>query len=335
MEMATYMQPQATTGLYIRSQTKVFQQFFFDSPYSNILDLVVDDNGNIYAACEPEGLVYKITTNGNASVLYDADENEIHCLAIDRNGILYAGTSSGVPPVLHSPTPTPPEAQLPLLMEELSDESSTAWLDYILSDTNMNNIKQPSTKEDYVGEEIKEKPITAERNSVYRIDKDGRVREIFAVQKSFILCLTVDGNNDVFVGTGNKAKLFKINNNEEASLLYEFCESQVLDILLYKDGSKYMVTGNNANIYQLSNEYSNEGTYESTVHDTSYISTWGCISWKGKMPSQTEIKLSTRSGNNRKPDITWSDWSQEYQLNSEKIKKSFSPLHTISGYPYD
>ena len=172
-------------------------------------------------------------------------------------------------------------------------------------------------KDIYAENGMREMPVIAEMNSVYRIDKDGRVRKIFAVE-GFILCLTIDDNNDILVGTGNKAALFKIDSNNEASFLYDFSESQVLDILSYKDGINYMATGNNANVYQLSSAYSREGTYESIVHDTTYVSSWGCISWKGQAPSQTNIILSTRSGNNRKPDITWSDWTRGYQSNGEK-----------------
>lgn len=309
-------------GVIYKISNKGIPSVFFDSPSSNILDLVIDDDDIIYAACEPEGFIYKINPNGNASVLYDSDEEEIHCLAINKDGVLYAGTSSGIPPVLHTPAFTePPEVQLPLLMEEFPGEPGNVWLDYVLSaDDDMEVLDQPPKKDVPAENGSREMPVIPEMNSVYRIDKDGRVREIFVVEDSFILCLAVDNNNDVLVGTGNKAKLFKINNKEEVSLLHNFSESQILDILSFKDGIKYMATGNNANIYQLTGGYSNEGIYESIVHDNKYISSWGCISWKGKMPPQTNIKLSTRSGNNKKPDITWSDWSQEYQLNGGRIE---------------
>ena len=308
-------------GVIYKISDRGIPSVFFDSPSSNILDLVIDNYGNIYAASEPEGLIYKITPDGKASVLYDAEEDEIHCLAIDKNGVLYAGTSSGTPPVLRAPTPPVlPEVLLPLLMEEFPGEPSDVWLDYVLPDNNLEITDQPSMKDAYAENGIEERPVMPEMNSVYRIDKDGRVREIFVVKDSFILCLAVDDNNDVLVGTGNRAKLFKINSNEEPSLLYDLNESQILDILSYKDGVKYMATGNNANIYQLSGAYSNEGTYESAVHDTSYISSWGCISWKEKIPSQTNILLSTRSGNNKKPDSTWSDWTREHQQNGGKIQ---------------
>ncbi len=307
-------------GVIYKISDKGIPSVFFDSPLSNILDLVIDNDGNIYACCEPEGLIYKITPDGNASVLYDTDEDEIHCLAIDKNGVLYAGTSSGTPPVLRTPAPPAlPEVLLPLLMEKFPGEPGNVWSDYFLSDNDMEITAPPPMKDSYAENGMKERPVIPEMNTVYRIDKDGRVRKIFAVE-GFILCLTIDDNNDVLVGTGNKAALFKIDSNNEASLLYDFSESQILDILSYKDGINYMATGNNANVYQLSNAYSREGTYESIVHDTTYVSSWGCISWKGTTPLQTNIILSTRSGNNRKPDITWSNWTRGYQSNGEKIK---------------
>ncbi|KHE91169.1 MAG: hypothetical protein SCABRO_03020 [Candidatus Scalindua brodae] len=308
------------SGIIYKISDKGIPTVFFDSPFSNILDLVIDNDGNIYASCEPEGLIYKITPNGHASVLYDAEEDEIHCLAIDKNGVLYAGTSSGTPPMLRAPAPPAlPEALLPLLMESFSGEPSDVWLNSFMSENDIQTTAPPLMKDAYAENGMREMPVIPKMNAVYRIDKDGRVRKIFAVE-GFVLCMTIVDNNEILVGTGNKAALFKIDSDNEASLLYDFRESQILDILSCKDGINYMATGNNANVYQFSNSYSHEGAYESIVHDTKYVSSWGCISWKGKTPSQTNITLSTRSGNNRKPDITWSDWSRELQSNGEKIK---------------
>ena len=165
-------------------------------------------------------------------------------------------------------------------MEKFPGEPSDVWLNGFLSENDIETTAPPLMKDAYAENGMREMPVIPEMNSVYRIDKDGRVRKIFAVE-GFILCLTIDDNNEILVGTGNKAALFKIDSNNEARLLYDFSESQVLDILSYKDGINYMATGNNANIYQLSSAYSREGTYESIVHDTTYVSSWGCISWKG------------------------------------------------------
>ena len=139
---------------------------FFDSPFSNILDLVIDNDGNIYASCEPEGLIYKITPNGNASVLYDADEDEIHCLAIDKNGVLYAGTSSGTPPVLRAPAPPAlPEVLLPLLMEKFPGEPSDVWLNGFLSDNDIESTTPPLMKDAYAENGMREMPVIQEMNT--------------------------------------------------------------------------------------------------------------------------------------------------------------------------
>ncbi len=308
-------------GIIYKISSEGTPSVFFDSPYSNILDLVIDSENNIYAASEPKGLIYKITVNGDASVLYDAKEDEIHCLAIgNKNGILYAGTSSGTPPALPvSSSPAKSQAQLPPPIEGFPYESSAVFLNG--GTANTKNAEQPSLEEGYIDDKIKRPPVASKKNAVYSIDKDGRVKKVLSAKKAFVLCINIDDNNDVLVGTGNKANLFKINNtNGEDTLLYnDFYSSQILDILTYKDGRKYISTGNNAGIYQLSDGYSKKGVYESTVHYAGYISYWGSITWKGKTSPLTEIKLTTRSGNSKKPDATWSDWSREYIHSGEKI----------------
>jgi hypothetical protein len=62
----------------------------------------------------------------------------------------------------------------------------------------------------------------------------------------------------------------------------------------------------------LSSGYANRGTYESEVRDADTVATWGTISWRGSTPTGSRIEISTRSGNTRLPDDTWSQWSQTY-----------------------
>ncbi|MCP5005966.1 MAG: hypothetical protein GY941_18815 [Planctomycetes bacterium] len=284
---------------------------FFDSPSTNILDLVTGSDNAVYAACEPEGIIYKVTQGGRASVLYDTKEDEVHCLAIDKNDVLYAGTSAGTPPTLPALIPLQPELiPLPPPVSETSFEINA----------NLYGLENSSvdTGDEKAGEAI-ELFDTTVQNTVYRIDNERRVRELLTIEDSFVLCLCVDGNDDLLVGTGNKARLLKIDIRGDVSLLYNFEESQVLDIITCSDGTQSIATGNNATVYGLTNDYSGRGNYESRVYDTSYVSMWGCISWNSHVPPQTGIRLFTRSGNSRRPDITWSEWSPGYEQSGEKI----------------
>src|SRR5213076_1072745 len=54
------------------------------------------------------------------------------------------------------------------------------------------------------------------------------------------------------------------------------------------------------------------GTYESDARDAQMLATWGSLRWRGTVPRDGKIELSTRSGNTETPDETWSAWSPAY-----------------------
>ena len=70
-------------------------------------------------------------------------------------------------------------------------------------------------------------------------------------------------------------------------------------------------TGNPGKLWTLTTTYGEEGTLESTVHDAQSLSRWGKLSWEAETAEGTAISFSTRTGNTKKPDDTWNDWSEE------------------------
>ncbi len=68
-------------------------QPLFTSPEANILALATDKDGNVYAGSGPDGIVYKITPDGQSRVFYDAPEPNISALAVGADGSVYAGTT--------------------------------------------------------------------------------------------------------------------------------------------------------------------------------------------------------------------------------------------------
>ncbi len=55
--------------------------------------LIQDSQGNIYAGTGDGGKIYKITKEGQVSLLFDSPETDIISLAIDSSDNLYAGSS--------------------------------------------------------------------------------------------------------------------------------------------------------------------------------------------------------------------------------------------------
>src|SRR5207244_9031368 len=75
----------------------------------------------------------------------------------------------------------------------------------------------------------------------------------------------------------------------------------------------YVATTNIAKLVRLRATPSREGSYESPVKDTRFISRWGTLAWRGETAEGSKLECFTRSGNTDRPDQTWSDWAGPYR----------------------
>ncbi|MEX1017292.1 MAG: hypothetical protein WDZ31_11165 [Phycisphaeraceae bacterium] len=68
-----------------------------ETAQSNVLTLVMDRNGQLYAGTDTDGLIYRLTETGpdewEPFVLYDAPEPEVAALLVLDDGTVYAGTA--------------------------------------------------------------------------------------------------------------------------------------------------------------------------------------------------------------------------------------------------
>lgn len=250
----------------------------FDSPESHILSLVVDEQDNLYAGSEGQGIIYKINKEGEVFALYDPPQNEVRALALDSLGNLFAATL-GKEIV---PAPLPP---------------TLATLPFPPS-------PQPGKEK---------RPAMAADSIVYKITPLGDRQEWFRSPDPLLLSMLIDDRDNLYLGTGNRGLIYKINSRQEALALVKASEPQVLSLTLDEKGYLGFGTGNLGRLYTFSSiHYAKEGTFESQVHDASFVSRWGNISYKGNTPGETTITLATRSGNTARPDAIWSKWSKEY-----------------------
>lgn len=285
---------------------------FFDSSQSHILDMIVDREDNLYACSEPDGLIYKITPDGKAFVIYDAEEGEVHCLAIDSVGNLYAGTASGARPQVPVTPRAPPAAPFPEPLPSMEVGPPVG-----INDLQQEIRPPPQPPRRPAIKPAARPPLygrTPERvNFVYKITPDGIIKKILEVQRGFIFALCVDGDNNVYVGTGNEARLYKIDKDEKVSTLLEVEESQILSFLFMRQRGLFFGTGNKGCLYKLSQTYAPTGIFKSSVFDAEINSSWGNISWDADVPEGTGLTITTRTGNSEKPDDTWSKWSIEHR----------------------
>jgi hypothetical protein len=66
-----------------------------DTDESNLVSMISDGHGGVYAGGDSKGRVFRVTADGTASTVFDASEDEIKALAIGADGALYAAALSG------------------------------------------------------------------------------------------------------------------------------------------------------------------------------------------------------------------------------------------------
>ena len=62
---------------------------------THIMCLGFDSKGNLLAGSVPNGLIYRISPQGKAFVIYQAALPEVHDLAVDSQGRIFAATLGG------------------------------------------------------------------------------------------------------------------------------------------------------------------------------------------------------------------------------------------------
>lgn len=293
---------------------------FFDSPETNLLDILIDRYDNVYVGTEPGGLVYKIAPSGQAQVLYDASEGEIHCLAMDSVGNVYAGTASGAPAQVPAAPPPQPPLQAGIVTSIFKEEKS--WdlnLPEELPMAQASSVQQQRAAAKGAEAPPKITGFPTAPNYVYKITQDGLAQKILEIGQAFILGMSFDAQNNLYVVTGNMPGVYKVFKDETSSNLVRVEEMQALCCHNTNNNELYFGTGNLGRVYKISPFFWKEGTFISNVLDTTAPSNWGSIYWTGVQPEGTRVIMATRSGNCEKPDSTWSGWSLPYTESGERI----------------
>ena len=272
--------------------------------------LTFDDSGNLYAATGTAGKIYKIAPAGEATVHFDSEETNIRSLLYSRNtlyagsggkGIIYRISDDGEASVVHQTA----EKEVPVLIAGADDNIYAAAITSAPPQPGGQN--RPSLPPPSGGGPPEEK-----KSYIYQIQKDGVVSKIWTAPAPLILSMVFEGEDQLLIGTGDEGKIFRVDIDGDFISLGKCEASQILAMHRVAGTDKLLLaTGNSAKIYELTTEYKAEGSIESKPYNTRAISRWGRLRWEAVLKEGTSIAFATRSGNTKKPDNTWSEWSEE------------------------
>jgi predicted nucleic acid-binding protein len=278
---------------------------FYDSQETNLICLTIDANANIIAGSDPNGYVYRISPDGKPFVLYDSGMREIHEVQVDSQGDIYfiamnAASGSSFPepksttPELVSGDPVAVGLSLSVTADK-PDKKTTDELPAQKGTSNRSSRREASNL----------------KSGIYCVRKDNTVDTLWTSENESAYGILPQTDGKILFSTGTKGKIYSLDKEKKLTLLLETTEEQTTK-LIPAGKEIFVCTSNLAKIYRLSSALSPQGSYESETKDTQSTSTWGSINWRAIVPTATSIKVYTRTGNTRKPDRTWSEWSKAY-----------------------
>lgn len=284
------------SGIIYRIDSGGRVEKYFDTEEKYVWDISSNAKSDIYVATGEKGKIYRISAKGKAQLIYESSDPNITRLGWS-DGKLYA-TTSGSGKIYEIPKDGKPRVIYQTEEEEILafeiEEEGILW----------------------VGANSKDNSVS----SVYRVDPDGTARKVWSCPDSAIYSFTL-WNEKLLVGTGsggpseNQGKIYALDAEGNSTLLIKCDDSAVL--CLTKPDGVWVGTGNLGRVYRLWETLSKEGVIISETYDTEGLSSWGRISWEAEIKSGTRVELFTRSGNSKKVDDTWSDWSGPYANNAK------------------
>ena len=277
---------------------------FYQTKTTHAISLALESDGHLLVGTESPGRLFRLDANGKPFVLLDSPYTEIHTLKIDSKGIIYAAAVSGSG---GSNTPPPP----PSIPEPAQQATATVSVSTEITAIAVVEPPPQSGASTMTGPERQNTGPSA--GGVYRITPDGAWDLIWSSREDSPYDVAVEPDGSVLVATGNKGKIYRLAGDPmQPTLLTRATAQQVTALVRDNEGRVTFSTSNPGKVLRLSQMRADRGTYTSDVRDAQTIATWGAIRWQAGAPQGTRVEISTRSGNTRTPDETWSDWTSPY-----------------------
>jgi len=277
---------------------------FYRTKTTHATALSFDKSGNLLVGTGSPGKVIRVDQDGKGFVLLDTTFQEIRGLHFDGKGMLFAtamngrpGFSSGpiIPPVIDQPVSTTGRAPVPTVTVS-AEITSIAVID-------STDTSSPTPRG----------AAGAAKGAVYRISPDGVWDQVWESREDVPYDVTFDATGAPIVATGNKGKLYRLEGDPlRPTLLTRAGAQQITTFVKNARGQLFIATANPGKLFRVSSERAPRGSYESAALDAQMLATWGSIRWRGSVPKDAKIEISTRSGNTETPDETWSTWSAPY-----------------------
>ena len=247
----------------------------WDAHDKHVVSLARGDDRHLLAGTSDEAVLHRVSLDGRGEALQDFEAEEVRAIARVGDAVVVAVNDfeKTTPPLALGP----PAAKGTKIVLAAAGTPSSAG-----------TLPRPGQRK--------------AKAALYRLERDGRIEQIFAIADGYFTSLAVDeARGDVYAASGTEGRVYRIAADRTASLAIDLSERQAL--ALVRAGGAFLVgTGDAGAIYRARPATDGAATYLSRVFDAEARASWGLLRWHGTKG----VTLETRSGITAKPDDTWS-----------------------------
>jgi len=271
----------------------ILQQITFSGTAARITTLLdsTEDNitalaelgGVVYAGTSPRGYVYRIEGTNQPFLLLDTRANEATSLLVETNGVVWVttmGSAAAAAPAAPSP------AVAAALMAAMTSAATGA-------------PAGPVAPAPPAG-------LPAAASRLFRIAPDGFSEVYWQSSEPVLYALAQRADGTMYVGSGNKGRLFVVRGRGRAALAAQLPARQIMALQALAGGTVHVVCTEPASQFVLGAVNAVSGRYESAVVQVADVVRWGRIELDTTQAAL--VRVVTRSGNNDTPDTSWSAW---------------------------
>src|SRR6185369_13832147 len=263
----------------------------------------------LFAATGPEGKLYRITEAGEASVYFDAPEQHLMSVAIAQDGTVYAGASDKAK--LYKIT-APGKASVLYDFERTEVRAiavNKQGEGFAIANEIKTGNQTPSRSNRTDGTPAaptNTAPKTKGKGTLYKFSADGAPDQLLDDSDEHYTSLALADDGRPYVGTGVEGRVYTVDASHNSVLVADVDERQVGALLL--SGKDQLVLASDPPVaHPVKGIGGADAVWTSKVLDAGLRARFGKLDWEASGP----IQVSTRTGNTKEPDDTWSAWSAD------------------------
>ncbi|MBH55313.1 MAG: hypothetical protein CMI18_13350 [Opitutaceae bacterium] len=274
---------------------------FFDSEETHITALAFDDTGDLLVGSATHGLLYRINSDGEGTVIYSTGEREVRRILPQSDGSIFF-TSFNQP------------GRSSALKKSTSSSSSSSQSSKFSGSSFFTDNDNPSDREAPSRSRFSMtiSAVDSDDSRLYRMDADGFVTNWWMEKDVSIYSLVQLPDEQFLLGTGSSGNLYRVAKPGNWTLLHTLAQSGEITTIVPtgEDKSYYLVCSNPGRILKLNTTESSVRFYESEVVDFDHVSQFGSFQVFSEPSSDGSVGIEVRGGNLESPDRTWTDWIQ-------------------------